>query len=108
MLMFAETSLQSFVYDMIDVFCFPNQAVQGICKKHSIEKCFLYQNLTDMDSTLLLFIFICIFDCSVSVKDSRKILFEVMIALKIFKRLDLSDDFWSEFNVQNKEIQKQM
>ena len=32
MLMFAKTSLQSFVYDMIDVFCFLNQVVQEITK----------------------------------------------------------------------------
>ena len=31
-----------------------------------------------------------------------------MIVSKIFKRLDLSDDFWSEFNLQNKEIEKQV
>ena len=42
MLMFAKTSLQSFVYDMIDVFCFPDQVVQEIYKKYSIKKCFLY------------------------------------------------------------------
>ena len=41
-------------------------------------------------------------------KESRKILFELMIASKIFKRLDLSNYFWSEFNVQNKEIKKQL
>ena len=28
MLMFAKTSLQSFVYDLIDVFCFPDQVAQ--------------------------------------------------------------------------------
>ena len=31
-----------------------------------------------------------------------------MIATKIFKRLDLSDNFWNKFNVQNKEIKKQV
>ena len=31
-----------------------------------------------------------------------------MIASKIFKRLDLSDDFCNKFNVQNKEIKKQV
>ena len=31
-----------------------------------------------------------------------------MIASKIFKRLHLSDDFWSRFNVKNKEIKKQV
>ena len=106
--MFAKTSLQSFVYDMIDVFCFPDQVVQEIYKKYSIEKCFLYQNLTVTDSTSLLFIFICNLNCSVNEIDSRKVLFEVMIASEIFKRLDLSDDFWSEFNAQNKKLRNKL
>ena len=43
MLMFAKTLIVSFVYDMIDVFCFPedNPKVQAICDKHKKEKCFL-------------------------------------------------------------------
>ena len=68
----------------------------------------MYQNLTDTDSTSLFFVFICSLDCTVSEKDSRKILFEVMIASKIFQRLDLSDDFWEQFNVQNMVIIKQI
>ena len=101
MLMFANTSLQSFVCDMIDVFCFPDQVAQEGYKKYSSEKCFLYQNLTDTDSTSLIFIFICNLNCSVNEKDSRKILFEIMIASKIFKRLDLSDDFWNKNQIRN-------
>ena len=31
-----------------------------------------------------------------------------MIASKIFQRLDLSDDFWEQFNVQNQAIKKQV
>ena len=31
-----------------------------------------------------------------------------MINSKIFERLDLSDDFWSQFNVQNKTLKKQI
>ena len=31
-----------------------------------------------------------------------------MTVSKIFKRLDLSDDFWNKFNVQNKEIKQQV
>ena len=68
----------------------------------------MYQNLIDTDSTSLFFIFICNLDCLANEKDSRKILFEVMIASKIFQRLDLSDDFWDKFNVQNKDIKKQV
>ena len=55
MLMLAKTSLQSFVYDMIDVFCFLDHAVQEIDKKYQIEKCYMHQNLTDTDSTSLFF-----------------------------------------------------
>ena len=68
----------------------------------------MYQNLIRTDSTSLFFIFSCNLSCSINEKDSRKIFFEVMIGLKIFKRLDLSDDFLSEFIVQNKEIKKQV
>ena len=48
MLMFAKLSNKSFVYDMIDVFCFPNKDIQSIYDDYQIEKCFLYQNLTDI------------------------------------------------------------
>ena len=58
MLMFTKTSLQSFIYDMIDIFCFPDKAIQKIYEKYKIKKCFLYQNLTDTDSTSLFFVFI--------------------------------------------------
>ena len=34
MLMFAKTLLQSFVYNMIDVFSFPNQVLQEIYEKY--------------------------------------------------------------------------
>ena len=88
-MLFGKSSFQSFVYDMIDIVCFPDQVVQEIYKKCSVKKCFLYQDLTNTDSTSLFFIFICNLNCSENEKDSRKILFEVMIASKIFKRLDL-------------------
>ena len=38
MLMFSKTSIQSFVYDLIDIFMFPTDDVK------EIQKCFLYQN----------------------------------------------------------------
>ena len=108
MLIFAKTSLQSFVYHMIDVFCFRDHAVQEIYKKYQIEKCCMYQNLNDTDSTSLFFIFICDTGCVVSKKESRRILFEVMIISKILKRLDVCDDFWQQFNVQDKTVKKQV
>ena len=93
--MFAKTSLKGFGYDRIDVFLYPDDAVQKIFKKRQVKTFKLYQNLTDTDSTSLTFVFICNHESTICEKDSRKIIFEVMIASKIFNRLDLSDDFWT-------------
>ena len=57
MLIFSKTSIQSFVYDLIDVFMFPDDVVKEIYKKYEIQKWFLFQNLTDADSTSLFFYF---------------------------------------------------
>ena len=67
MLMFSKLSIKSFVYDLIDVFMFPNQDDQKIYQKYKINKCYLYQNLTDTDSTSLFFIFICDLNCCIKV-----------------------------------------
>ena len=93
MLMFAKLSLKSFVYDMIDVFCFPNNEIQEIYDYYRIEKCFLYQNLTNTDSKSLYFIFICKNDCCIPKSEARNVIFECNKKSEILKRLDLSDDF---------------
>ena len=106
--MFSKVSIKSFVYNLINVFMFPNQDVQKIYQKYKINKCYLYQNLTDTDSTSLFFIFICDLNCCIKESDSRNIIFEVMITSKVFDRLDLSADFWKQFDVQNKKLKKQV
>ena len=108
MLMFAKVSIKSFVYDLIDVFMFPNETTKAIYEKYKVKKCYLYQNLTDTDSTSSLFNFICHLNSIVDETTARNIIFEVMINSKIFDRLDLSDDFWDQFNVQNKKLKKQV
>ena len=50
MLMFSKVSIKSFVYDLIDVFMFPNEDIN--------------QNLTNTDSTSTFFVFICDLKCS--------------------------------------------
>ena len=57
MLMFFKTSVQTFVYDLICVFMFPDDIVKEIYEKNEILKYFLFQNLTDTDSTSLFFYF---------------------------------------------------
>ena len=78
MLMFAKLSLKSFVYDMIDVFCFPNDEIKQIYDYYQIEKCLLYQNLTDTNSTSLLFTFICNLDCFVPESEAKKLIFKCL------------------------------
>ena len=108
MLMFAKLSIKSFVYDVIDVFCFPNETIKEIYHKYQIEKCFLYQNLTDTDSTSLFFVFICDIESILPESEAREVIFECMINSKIFERLDISHDFWKEFQAQDKNKKKEM
>ena len=71
-----------------------------IYDKHNIEKYILYQHLTNTESMSLFFVFIYNLNCQLNEKHPRNVIFEVMIYLKIFERLDLSNAFWSQFNVR--------
>ena len=106
--MFSKTSIQSFVYGLINVFMFPDDVVREIYKKNEIQKCFLFQNLTGTDSASLFFIFICKLLCSINEKTARNIIFEVLTESEVLNRLDLYDDFWEQFYVQNKSLNKQV
>ena len=101
MLMFSNVSIKSFVYDLIDIFMFPNLEIQKIYKKYKVNRCYLDQNLTDTDSTSMLFVFICDLDSDIREDRTKNIIFEVMIASKIFDRLDLSAEFYDQFNCRN-------
>ena len=108
MLMFAKLSIKSFVYDLIDVFCFPDEKIKEIYEKYQIEKCYLYQNLTDTDSTSLFFVFICALESVLPESEARNVIFECMINSEVLQRLDTSHDFWKKYNVQDKAKKKEM
>ena len=55
MLMFAKMSIKSFVYDLIEVFCFLIEEVRRIYDQHDIIKCHINLNLTDTDSCSMFF-----------------------------------------------------
>ena len=88
--MFSKVSVKSFVYDLIDVFMFPNDEIKDIYKKYNINQCYLDQNLTDADSASMFFVFVCDLNCNVREDEARNIIFEVMLKSKVFHRLDLS------------------
>ena len=54
--MFSKVSIKSFVYDLIDVFMFPNQEIQEIYLQYQVNRCYLYQSVTDTDSTSMFFV----------------------------------------------------
>ena len=104
--MFSKLSIKAFVYDMIDVFMFPNQNIQQIYERYGVEKCFLEQNLTDTDSTSIFFIFICNLSSELPENEARKVIFEVMLNSKIFDRLDRSDKYFEQFNARDVTLKK--
>ena len=87
---------------------FPNQEIKEVYKKYQVEKCYVYQNLTDTDSTSVFFVFICDLQCSVSKKDVRNIIFEIMLKSKVFDRLDLSANFYEQFNFRHEKLKKRV
>ena len=72
-MMFSKVTVKSFVYDLINVFMFPDQEIRKIYQKYQADKCYLNQNLTDTDSTSIFFVFICNLNCSVSEDKARKV-----------------------------------
>ena len=58
MLMFSKMSIKSFVYDLIDIFCYPDEEVKEIYAKHDIIKGFIYLILTDTGSCSIQFLFL--------------------------------------------------
>ena len=42
MLMFSKFLIKSFVYDLIDVFMFPNEEIQKLYAEFNIKRCYLY------------------------------------------------------------------
>ena len=81
MLIFSKVFIKSFVYDLIDVFMFPNQEIQEIYQQYQVNKCYLYQNLTDTDSTSMFFVFICDLNSCVSENKARNIKVKYLIDL---------------------------
>ena len=79
MLMFSKVSLKSFVYDIIDIFCFPDNEVIEIYNRYEIIKVFIYLILTDTDSSSLQFTFINKLSSSITENNARDLIFEILL-----------------------------
>ena len=77
-------------------------------QKYQVDKCYLYQNVIDTDSTSMFFVFICNLNCSVSGDKAGNIIFDVMLKSKIFDRLVLSAEFCEQFDCRNENLKKRV
>ena len=73
------------------------KVVSEIYKKYLIEKVEILHFLADTDSTALKFIFISDANSGMPEDKVRDIIFEVIIETKIYKRFDMSHEFWDIF-----------
>ena len=103
LLMFAKLSLKSFIYDIIETFCFPEENARGILKKYGIGRVEVFHVLTDTDSTSLKFIFISDPNSEIPQIKFRDIIFEIITSSHIYKRLDSSHKFWNNFGARKEQ-----
>ena len=99
--------MKSFVYDIIDIFCFPDTVVSDIYKKNEILKVFVYLILTDTDSCSLQFTFINRLASNITDDNARHLIFEILI-LKLSDRLDTSHQFFDQFSCRNLSTKKKV
>ena len=92
LLMFAKRYLKRFIYALVETFYFLSQLVLDIYKKYKIEKIEMYHVLTDTDSTAL--------QSDVPEPKFRDIIFEIIVATKIYKRFNSSHEFWDNFEAR--------
>ena len=108
MLIFSKLSLMSFVYKLCETFMFPTQKIKVIYEEYLIDFVYVYQILIDTDSTSLQFVIFSKDKSKVPVKMLRDIIFLVIINSKILDRLDVSHEFWQQFNVRDEKMHKQL
>ena len=77
-------------------------------KKKKFKKVFLFQNLPDTDSPSMFFLFLFVNFCVLLMKKLPETFFEVLTKSEVLNRLYLSNNFWEQFNVQNKSLKKQV
>ena len=54
----------------------------------------------------MFFVFLCDLNSCVSEDKARNIIFEVMLESKVFDRLDLSAQFYEQFDCRNEDLKK--
>ena len=79
MSMFAKLTLKSFIYDLCEALMFPNKKIKAIYDMCDIDFVYIYQILTDTDSTSLQFIFFSKGQCKIPEAMFRNITFLIIM-----------------------------
>ena len=108
MLMFAKLSLMSFIYKILETFCFPDKNVKAILKKYRLEKVYIYHVLTDTESTSLKFLLVSYPNSDGPKSKYRDIIFEVITSSEVYKRFDSSHEYWNRFGTKNGDLRKKL
>ena len=106
MLKFVKTSLESFTYDLTEIFFFLNKNTQEIYETYLIKKISPYSVLTDTDYICVFVIFIYKPECYLPDSQFRDVLFEVIKTNRIVERFDTSDEFWDRYSIRKKSLNK--
>ena len=102
----AKISLASLLYDCVDTYCFPSEKAQAIYARHQIIKVLPYLLMTDTDSGSVEFIIIAEDSCDCGERKMRDILLKIILDNDIHKWLDLSNEFFEQFNKRNKLLER--
>ena len=108
MLIFSKIYLARFIYDVLPVFGFPDDATRDIYWQNKIIKRLLYLLLPGTDSASFQFVFACELNYAISEENIRQMLFEIIFWSKNKDRLDLADDFYTLLGIQNKSLKKKV
>ena len=79
-----------------------------IYDKNDIIKCYIYLNLTNTVNCSCFFNFISKKKCDIKDSKSGNSIFQILKQSKIVERLDVFDSFWSQFEIRDENVGKQM
>ena len=90
LLMFAKGYLESFIYDLVEIFCFLQKKIVDLNK--NIRDGWIFHILTNTEGPALKFIFISDLNSDLPEDKFRDVILEVIVTSKIYKRFDTPHD----------------
>ena len=103
-LMLTKLFLMSFVYEMIETFCFPIKKTKKSFfwrVQYKKECIFPYHVLTDTDNTCSFLMLVCKPEWDVPDEKFRDCIFEIIVYNAVIEMFDTSHEFWEKYSNRN-------